>query len=83
MIHAPDNFWGPCYRALALAGMGYLEQARREFAEALAIEPGLAHDPVAIVGGYATLGEEQIRVLADRVDLIMADGTRAPEESEP
>lgn len=77
LIHAPDNFWGPCYRALALAGLGYIEQARRDFAEALAIEPALAQDPVAIVGGYATLGEEQIRVLADRVDLIMSSDSCA------
>lgn len=79
LIHAPDNFWGPCYRALALAGLGYLEQARREFDDALAIEPALAHDPLAIVGGYATLDEEQIRVLADRVELIMSGDDRGDE----
>lgn len=51
-------------------GLGYVEDARREFAEALAIEASLADDPLAIVGGHATLREEQVRVHADRVALI-------------
>jgi tetratricopeptide (TPR) repeat protein len=78
LIHSPDNFWGPCYRALALAGLGYLEDARREFDDALAIEPALADDPLAIVGGYARLDDQQIRVLADRVELIMSGDDSVP-----
>lgn len=72
LIHSPDAHWGPCYRALALAGLGYLDQARQEFALAAEIEPALADDPLSVVGGYANFTDDQKRTLTDRFALIMS-----------
>ncbi len=47
LVHAPDQVWGALYRALALAGLGHLDQAREEMAEVLAIEPTFLDDPLA------------------------------------
>ena len=55
---------------MCIRDRGHAEDARREIAEALAIEPSLADDPLAIVCGHAALREEQVRVHADRVALI-------------
>lgn len=48
LIHTPGLVWGHLYRALALSGLGHLEQARREMAHALDIEPSLLDDPLAL-----------------------------------
>ena len=74
LIHAPDAYWGPFYRALALAGLGYLEQARHEFAAAVLIEPTLLEDPQSVLGSYANFSESQMSVLVDRVALIRGSG---------
>jgi TolB-like protein/Tfp pilus assembly protein PilF len=75
LIHAPDAYWGSFYRALALAGLGYLEQARSEFATAVALEPALAEDPWSVLGSYANFTDEQRSVLLERVAVIRgADG---------
>jgi adenylate cyclase len=39
LIHAPGGIWGPLLRAMALAGLGQQDQARREMDAVLAIEP--------------------------------------------
>jgi tetratricopeptide (TPR) repeat protein len=74
LITATDAYWGPFYRALALAGLGYLEQARQEFAIAVSIEPALADDPASVLGTYANFTESQMAVLVDRVALIRDSG---------
>ena len=74
LIHAPDAYWGPFYRALALAGLGYLEQAHQEFAAAVLIEPTLLEDPQSVLGSYANFSESQMSVLVDRVALIRGSG---------
>jgi lipoprotein NlpI len=70
LIHTPDAYWGSYYRSLALAGLGYHEQARTEFAAALAIEPALAEDPWSVLGSYARFTDEQKAVLLERVALV-------------
>lgn len=80
LIHSPDAHWGPCYRALALAGLGYLEQAQQEFARAVQIEPSLADDPLSVVGSYVNFSDEQKRILSDRFDLIMSADALDPVE---
>jgi tetratricopeptide (TPR) repeat protein len=70
LIHTPDAYWGPFYRSLALAGLGYHEQARAEFSAAVAIEPALADDPWSVLGSYARFTDEQKTVLLERVALV-------------
>ncbi len=74
LIHAPDAYWGPFYRALALAGLGYLEQAHQEFAAAVVLEPTLVEDLPSVLGSYANFSESQKSVLEDRVALIRGSG---------
>ena len=70
---APDVYWGPFYRALALAGLGYLEQAE-QVAAAVVLEPTLVEDLPSVLGSDANLSESQKSVLVDRVALIRGSG---------
>jgi TolB-like protein len=63
LVYAPGECWGPLFRAMALAGLGHLEQARREMDEVLAIDPMFLDDPVATFTRYTNLTEEQTDAL--------------------
>jgi TolB-like protein len=76
LIHAPGATWGPLYRAMALAGLGHTEQARREMDEVLAIDPTFLDDPVATFTRYTTLTDAQISALLRHLELF-----RTPPES--
>jgi adenylate cyclase len=47
LVHAPGQLWGPLYRALALGGLGHLEQAWGEMNQVLEIDPTFLDDPGA------------------------------------
>ena len=70
LIHAPGAIWGPLLRAMALVGLGHQDQARREMAAVLAIEPTFLDDPVATFTRYATLTDEQIGALLRHLEAI-------------
>jgi hypothetical protein len=76
LIHAPGGIWGPLFRAMALAGLGHTDQARRERDEVLAIDPTFLDDPVATFTSYATLTDEQIGALLRHLEPF-----RTPAES--
>ena len=76
LIHAPGATWGPLYRAMALAGLGHTDQARREMDEVLAIDPTFLDDPVATFTSYANLTDAQIGALLRHLELF-----RTPAES--
>jgi TolB-like protein len=63
LIHAPGGIWGPLLRAMALAGLGHQDHARREMDAVLAIEPTFLDDPVATFTRCATLTDEQVDAL--------------------
>lgn len=63
MVHAPGQLWGPLYRALALAGLGYLDQAWTEMSQVLEIEPGFLDDPANYFTSGARLSAEQLATL--------------------
>lgn len=63
MIHAPGQLWGPLYRALALSGLGYLEQARTEMSHVLEIEPSFLDDPAGYFTSSARLSAGQLETL--------------------
>jgi len=67
-IQSPGFVWGPLYRAMALAGMGHLDQARADLDEALLIEPGLLADPVGLFTRYTLLSDEQLEVLLQHLE---------------
>ena len=76
LIHAPGGIWGPLFRAMALAGLGHTDQARREMDAVLAIDPTFLDDPVATFTRYATLTDAQIGALLRHLELF-----RTPAES--
>jgi adenylate cyclase len=51
--------WGPLYRAMALTGLGHLEQARAEAARAREMRPDILVDPGAYFGGRMRLTGKQ------------------------
>lgn len=59
--------WGPLYRAMALAGLGYLEQAGQEFAAAATMRPTIAADPAAYFAGRMRLTDAELEHLVGLV----------------
>jgi TolB-like protein len=51
--------WGPLYRAMALAGLGHLDQARAEAEEARRMRPEVIADPAAYFDSQMRLTEAQ------------------------
>ena len=65
LVHSPGQLWGPLYRAMALAGLGYTEQAWGEMSEVLELDPGFLDDP----SGYFTSGA---RLSAEQLEFLLA-----------
>jgi adenylate cyclase len=63
LVHDPGRIAGPLFRAMALGGLGHMEQARQEMAQVLELDPTFLDDPVAAFTRYATLTEEQVGAL--------------------
>jgi hypothetical protein len=76
LIHDPGRIAGPLFRAMALAGLGHTEQARREMDDVLAIDPTFLDNPVATFTQYANLTDAQIDALLRHLELF-----RTPAES--
>ena len=72
-----EYFWGPLFRAMALAGVGYTEQAQVECARAWQIRPDVMPDVGAHLGGVFRLTPEQLDRL---VALVPAPATEIPEQ---
>lgn len=47
LVQAPGQLWGPLYRALALAALGFSDQAWTEMAQVLEIDPTFLDDPAS------------------------------------
>ena len=69
-IHTPSVEWGALFRALALAGLGYVDQARAEWAEVLRIRPEFGEDPDTAFLDFFPLTEQRRQVLAPRVAVL-------------
>jgi hypothetical protein len=70
MVDAADQPWGPLYRALALAGLGYEDQARAEAERLLAVHPGFLDDPLAYFTHGMRCSEAQLAQIERRLALI-------------
>lgn len=57
--------WGPLYRAMALAGLGHLDQAGAEAEEVRRMRPEVLDDPAAYLDG-------QMRLSADQRDRLVS-----------
>ena len=63
LVHVPGQLCGPLYRALALAALGYQEQAWTEMAHVLEIDPAFLDDPAAYFAGQARLAPCELETL--------------------
>jgi hypothetical protein len=61
--------WGPLYRAMALAGLGHVDQAQEELLRAERIRPDVVADPAAYFGGRMRVSDDE---LARLVALVRA-----------
>jgi TolB-like protein len=73
LVHVPGQLWGPLYRALALAALGYREQAWAEMAQVLELDPTFLEDP-------ATYFTERARFSTCELETLLAhfEPFRAP-----
>jgi adenylate cyclase len=63
LIHDPGRIGGPLFRAMALAGLGHVDQAREEMAGVLELDPGFLDDPASRFTSYANLSSAQLAAL--------------------
>lgn len=70
MIPDVGLIWGYLHRSLALAGLGYLEQAQSEFESVLLMVPDFLDDPYTHMVGHRMLSRERVAPLLHRVQLI-------------
>jgi TolB-like protein len=70
MIDAAEHPWGPLYRALALAGLGYEDQARAEVERLLAAHPGFLDDPMSYFTRGMRCSESQLAHIESRLALL-------------
>ncbi len=63
LIHDPGRIGGPLFRAMALAGLGHVDQAREEMAGVLELDPGFLDDPSSRFTSYANLSSAQLAAL--------------------
>jgi adenylate cyclase len=63
LVHAPGQLWGSLYRALALGGLGHLEQAWGEMDQVLEIDPTFLDDPGAYFRTGMRCSDEQMTAL--------------------
>jgi TolB-like protein len=63
LVHAAGQLWGPLYRALALAALGYQEQAWTEMAQVLEIDPAFLDDPASYFTSRACFDPSELETL--------------------
>jgi hypothetical protein len=63
--------WGPLYRALALSGLGRIDDAARELREAERIRPQIVEDPRAFLLGGFRLDDDQLDGLLRRFEPLI------------
>jgi len=87
LLPADDGYvWGPLWRGLALAGLGYDEQARAEFGRARSIRPGIMDELPDHLVALVRMSPEQVErlvALAAAVDVDLRDGGSAEVSSRP
>lgn len=63
-----DYLWGPLFRSLALAGVGYLDQARAELEKAREMRPDAVDDVAAHLSGVFRMTPEELARIAGLLD---------------
>lgn len=63
-----DYLWGPLFRSLALAGVGYLDQARAELEKARVMRPDAVDDVAAHLSGVFRMTPEELERIVGLLD---------------
>jgi tetratricopeptide (TPR) repeat protein len=63
-----DYLWGPLFRSLALAGVGYLDQARAELEKAREMRPEVVDDVAAHLSGVFRMTPEELARIVGLLD---------------
>jgi TolB-like protein len=82
LVDVPGMPWGQVYRALALSGLGRLDDAARELHEAARIEPAIVEDPRAWLMASHRFDDDQLERLLRRFRAIL-DDARIPAKPAP
>jgi tetratricopeptide (TPR) repeat protein len=70
LLPSEGYVWGPLYRAMALSGLGYLDEAREELQQVRQQRPDIASDPGSYLTARMNLTDEQLRRLVGSVDRL-------------
>lgn len=79
LVHVPGQVWGPLYRALALAALGYREQAWAEMAQVLELDPTFLEEPATYFTARARFSARELETLLAHFEPFRA-GRPAPED---
>jgi len=79
MIPDVGLIWGYLHRSLALAGLGYTDQAQAEFESVLRMDPDFLEDPYTHMVGHRMLSRERVAPLLHRVQVIADARARSRE----
>jgi tetratricopeptide (TPR) repeat protein len=80
LVDVPGMPWGPLYRALALSGLGRIDDAVREMQEAERLAPEIAADPQEWLRAGIRLDDDQLEGLLRRFRPLVGDG-RVPRQA--
>jgi TolB-like protein/tetratricopeptide (TPR) repeat protein len=82
LVHAPGQLWGPLYRALALGGLGHLDQAVNEMDQVLEIDPTFLDDPGAYFRVGMRCSDKQLTVLLRHFDPFLTPARHDPAQAQ-
>ncbi len=74
LVDVPGNPWGPLCRALALSGLGRIEDAARELREVERVQPEILEDPREFLLGGFRLDDDQLAGLLRRFKALIEVG---------
>ncbi|MFN8168252.1 MAG: hypothetical protein U0S36_05655 [Candidatus Nanopelagicales bacterium] len=82
LVDVPGMPWGHVYRALALSGLGRIDDATRELRAAAEVTPEIVEDPQAWLLGGFRLDDDQLARLMRRFDPVV-DAVRVTQQGGP
>jgi tetratricopeptide (TPR) repeat protein len=83
LVDVPGMPWGPLYRALALSGLGRIDDAARELREAERIRAGIVENPRGFLLGGFRLDDDQLERLLQRFEPLITRVHIQEQQSSP
>jgi Flp pilus assembly protein TadD len=83
LVHVEGMPWGPLYRALALAGLGRVDEGWREMREATRTHPEILEDPRAYLLSGFRFTDEQLATMLRHFEPFTRKGRHTPSSADP